>query len=58
MPHGLGKVGEFSVLITASVCVLITAVAAAPLVRHQFIRYVRRYRLALQPALPEAFDHE
>ena len=49
MPHGLGKVGEFSV---------ITAVAAAPLVRHQFIRYVRRYRLALQPALPEAFDHE
>jgi O-antigen/teichoic acid export membrane protein len=58
MPHGLGKVGEFSVLMAASVCVLSTAVAAAPLARHQLIRYVRRYPPALQPALPEAVDHK
>jgi O-antigen/teichoic acid export membrane protein len=47
MPHNLGKVGEFSVLLTTSICVLIAAAAAAPSVRHQLTRYVRRHSPAL-----------
>jgi O-antigen/teichoic acid export membrane protein len=58
MPHDLGKLGEFSVLLTTSVCVLIAAAAAAPMVRHQLIQYVRWRRWTLQPSLPEASDHE
>jgi O-antigen/teichoic acid export membrane protein len=53
MPHNLGKLGEFSALLTASICVLIAAAAAAPMVRHQLIRHLRWHRPALQPALPE-----
>ena len=39
MPHDIGKIGEFAVLLTSSVCVLTASVAAAPLVRHQIIRH-------------------
>jgi O-antigen/teichoic acid export membrane protein len=53
MPHDLGKLGEFSVLLTASVCVLIAAAAAAPMVRHQLTRYLRWHRPPLESALPE-----
>jgi O-antigen/teichoic acid export membrane protein len=53
MPHDLGKLGEFSVLLTTSMCVLIAAAVVAPLVRHQLTRYLRWHRSALQPALPE-----
>ena len=35
MPHDLGKLGEFSVLLTTSSCVLIAAALAAPRVRNQ-----------------------
>ena len=40
MPENLGKLGEFGVLLISSGCVLIAAALAAPLVRHQFARYV------------------
>ncbi len=53
MPRELGKLGELSVLLTTFICVLIAATSAAPLARHQIARYLRRCRLALQPALPE-----
>jgi O-antigen/teichoic acid export membrane protein len=35
MPHGLGKFGEFCVLLMTSTCVLIAAALAAPMVRDQ-----------------------
>jgi peptidoglycan biosynthesis protein MviN/MurJ (putative lipid II flippase) len=38
MPHGLSKLGEFSVLLVTSSCVLIAAALAAPLVRDQLAR--------------------
>jgi O-antigen/teichoic acid export membrane protein len=41
MPRDLGKFGEFCVLLVTSICVLIAAAAAAPMVRHQFTRYLR-----------------
>jgi O-antigen/teichoic acid export membrane protein len=41
MPHDLGKLGEFGVLLTSSMCVLIAAAAAAPMVRSQLILYLR-----------------
>jgi O-antigen/teichoic acid export membrane protein len=44
MPHNLGKIGEFSVLLANSVCVLAAAAAAAPLVRHQLTRYAFWHR--------------
>jgi O-antigen/teichoic acid export membrane protein len=53
MPHDLGKLGEFSVLLFTSICVLIASAAAAPIVRHQLTRYVRWHRPALHPALPD-----
>ncbi len=53
MPRGLGKLGEFSVLLITSGCVLAAAAVTAPIVRRQLIRYVRRCFPALQPALPE-----
>jgi O-antigen/teichoic acid export membrane protein len=53
MPRDLDKLGEFSALLTASICVLIAAAAAAPMVRHQLIRHLRWHRPALKPALPE-----
>jgi O-antigen/teichoic acid export membrane protein len=53
MPHDLGKLGEFSVLLTTSMCVLIAAAAAAPIVRHQLTRYFRWHRPAMQQALPD-----
>jgi len=53
LPHDLGKLGEFSVLLATSTCVLIAAATAAPMVRHQLVRYLRWCRPALQPARPE-----
>ena len=35
MPHGLGKLGEITVLLITASCVLMAAVLAAPMVRHQ-----------------------
>ncbi len=42
MPDNLGRIGELSILIASSSCVLITAAFAAPLVRHQLAQYVPR----------------
>jgi O-antigen/teichoic acid export membrane protein len=53
MPHDLGKLGEFSVLLITSMCVLIAAAAAAPMVRHQLTRYLRWHRPPLESTLPE-----
>jgi O-antigen/teichoic acid export membrane protein len=58
MPHDLGKLGEFSVLLTISMCVLIAAAMTAPLVRCQLTRHLRWHRPGLQPALPEELDQE
>lgn len=40
MPHDLGKLGEFSVLLITACCVLIAAALAAPMVRHQMVRHL------------------
>jgi O-antigen/teichoic acid export membrane protein len=53
MPRNLNKLGEVSVLLITSMCVLIAAAAAAPIVRHQLIRHLCWHCPALQPALPE-----
>ena len=53
MPHDLGKLGEFSILLITSMCILIAATTAAPMVRHQLTRNMFWHRPALQPALPE-----
>lgn len=53
MPHGLSRVGECGVLAATSVCVLIAAGTAAPLVRRQLFRYSCWWRSALQAPLPE-----
>jgi O-antigen/teichoic acid export membrane protein len=53
MPHDLGKIGELSVLLTSSMCVLIASAAASPMVRHEITQHVCRSRPALQQVLPE-----
>jgi O-antigen/teichoic acid export membrane protein len=58
MPHNMGKLGELAVLLTTSVCVLIAAAAAAPMVRNQLNQFVRWRRPALRQALPESVGHE
>jgi hypothetical protein len=40
MPHDLGKLGEFCVLLISASCVLIAAVLAAPTVRDLFVRHL------------------
>lgn len=40
MPEDMGRLGEFGVLLLSSGCVLIVAALAAPMVRHEFVRYV------------------
>jgi O-antigen/teichoic acid export membrane protein len=45
MPQDLGKFGELSMLLTSSICVLIAAVAAAPMVRGHLARYLPVIRL-------------
>jgi len=40
MPGTLGKIVEFAVLLTTSICVLGVTALAAPLVRHQIIRHL------------------
>jgi O-antigen/teichoic acid export membrane protein len=40
MPYDLGKLGEFSVLLMTSICVLTAAAMAAPMVRDQLARYL------------------
>jgi O-antigen/teichoic acid export membrane protein len=42
MPRNLGKLGEFSVLLVTSVCVLTAAALAAPMVRDQVSRHFPR----------------
>jgi hypothetical protein len=40
MPHDLGRIGEFSVLLATSACVLSAAALAAPIVREQVARHL------------------
>jgi O-antigen/teichoic acid export membrane protein len=40
MPRDLGKIGEFSVLLTTSVCVLTASALTAPMVRDQIVRHL------------------
>jgi O-antigen/teichoic acid export membrane protein len=45
MPHNLGKLGEFSVLLTTGSCVLVTSALAAPRIRNQLARHLlNRFR--------------
>lgn len=41
LPENLGRLGEFSVLLVSSSCVLAAAALAAPMVRRHLARYVR-----------------
>jgi len=48
IPENLGRFGEFGVLFISTVCVLMAATLAAPLVRHQLARYVPdRFKLII-----------
>jgi O-antigen/teichoic acid export membrane protein len=40
MPHALGRIGEFSVILVTSVCVLTASAMAAPIVRDQLARHL------------------
>lgn len=40
MPEDLSRLGEFGVLLTSSICVLLSAALAAPLVRHGLAQYL------------------
>lgn len=56
MPHDLGKLGEFGVLLASSLCVLTAAVAAAPMVRHQLVQHARWRRPLRHLVLPGTVD--
>jgi O-antigen/teichoic acid export membrane protein len=49
MPHGLGRFGDFSVLLITSAGVLIASALAAPMVRNQIVRYLPGRIRSLNP---------
>jgi O-antigen/teichoic acid export membrane protein len=56
MPRELGKLGEISVLVATSICVVTAAAVAAPIMRQQIANYIQWRRPALPLAPPGVLD--